>query len=635
MSAKLTHRTKNTSRQAPTLVAIVLSNPSTGAVGFSLVQKDLKTPIRIGGLVANGPAKQSGLEKGDVVLEINGEDTSELSLHQAVFMLTENKGQKISISVKKSIFDFDSLLEEPRTVWFQCGEPPHDRTGLQLVVCEEGPRVSEILENSPARSMPVSIGDRVIEVNENVVAQSSLQEVLAALNLDEKIGITLVLEHDSSELKPSDANGGQSYELGDTLADGMQISTQWQETQMLAGSTKGKRKVITIMRDDKDPANGLGMIILGTLDDQGTRISEITPNGSADRSGRIRVGDRILFANGMDLHESSFKETSAALSLNNESGGLQITLVLEEDPSPLNSNSISPEKKSKKARRKMEREKKKKDAKENKLEGDLGPIRTVTIDRPAGAGLGLKILTDDAVQTARISEIIAGRAAEKCGGINVGDRLIAANGISLISLTHEEIVEVMLRQGDKTELQLRSDSAPLFDDSFRKTVTIHREPGEGLGLKIHSTTQADGLALGARISEVIPGKAASKTGNILPGDWLIEANGTNLYQVPHEDIVQVLVSLTSEVVTLVLEPDDSAIEDVEDDSAQYDTTVVFGEPKLLTNERTVLINRSEDGMLGFQFYSEVGQALDARVRYHSGEPLCKNGARARRCPRRD
>ena len=156
----------------------------------------------------------------------------------------------------------------------------------------------------------------------------------------------------------------------------------------------------------------------------------------------------------------------------------------------------------------------------------------------------------------------------------------------------------------------QSGSAPLADDSLRKTVIIKRDcPGEGLGLIIHSTTQADGQqALGARISEVVPGTAAYKASNIMRGDWLIEANGINLHQVPHDDIVKVLIGLKPcWSITLVLKPDNSPIEDTVDEVEEFTQPVVFGEPVHLTKERVVLINRSEDGMLGFQFYSEVGK----------------------------
>jgi hypothetical protein len=48
------------------------------------------------------------------------------------------------------------------------------------------------------------------------------------------------------------------------------------------------------------------------------------------------------------------------------------------------------------------------------------------------------------------------------------------------------------------------------------------------------------------------------------------------------------------------------LKDVEEDVAHFDHTTIIGTPSLLMDVRTVTVQRSADGMLGFQFYSEVG-----------------------------
>jgi hypothetical protein len=37
----------------------------------------------------------------------------------------------------------------------------------------------------------------------------------------------------------------------------------------------------------------------------GTRVQNIEPGGAADVSGKVRIGDRILMANGLDVSRSS------------------------------------------------------------------------------------------------------------------------------------------------------------------------------------------------------------------------------------------------------------------------------------------------------------------------------------------
>lgn len=552
---------------------------------------------------SKGPAKKLGLEPGHIILELNGEDITRLDIRQIVFLLSEKKGQIFEIGVAKdSRFNFEqAMMETQRTVWFQ----RHDdsSSGLQLMSTDDGPRVERLLDNSAASIAAINVGDRIIEINNLEMQNSSGVEIFAALGLG--TDHTLVLNPDSSPVIRSSGSSAGAFSVAESeygpVGGG---GSSGKAGNSLKGAKKGKRKQITLTAQvDKLFGFGVG----GSLDDVGTRVQNLAPGGAADKSGKVRIGDRILMANGLDLSRSSTAEVVACLSMNKS-----VTLILEEDPTPLGSESISPNKSSK--RHRLARRSAKDTAREGKsvenIDGaGIGPVRRVEIKRAPGSGLGLKILTDEECRIARISEIIPGRPAELCGGINIGDRLISANGTSLQNLTHENIVRVMLADTDVTVLELASDSAPMIDDSVRKTVTIHREPGEGIGLKIHSTQQSDGTAIGARISEIIPGRPASKTGNISPGDWLIEANGVVLEGIPHDEIVGVLTSIKATIITLVLEPDDTAIEDVEAENeaaAMIDHTTVFGKESLLLNRRTVSVKRSADGMLGFQFYSEVG-----------------------------
>lgn len=545
-----------------------------------------------------GPAKKLGLEPGHIILELNGEDITRLDIRQIVFLLAEKKGQIFEIGVgKDSRFNFEqAMMDTQRTVWFQRNDD--SSSGLQLMSTDDGPRVERLLDNSAASIAAINVGDRIVEINNLEMQNSSGVEIFAALGLG--TDHILVLNPDSSPVIRSSGSSIGAFHVGESeTSNGGNAGNK--SGNSLKGATKGKRKQITLTALEKKM---FGFGVGSSLDDVGTRVQNLAPGGAADKSGKVRIGDRILMANGLDLSQASTAEVVACLSMNRS-----VTLILEEDPTPLGSESISPSKAGKRNRlaRRGAKRSKRETTDANSTDG-IGPVREIRIKRAPGSGLGLKILTDEECRIARISEIIPGRPADLCGGINIGDRLISANGTSLRNLTHENIVRVMLADTDVTVLELASDSAPMIDDSVRKTVTIHREPGEGIGLKIHSTQQSDGTAVGARISEIIPGRPASKTGNISPGDWLIEANGVVLEGIPHDQIVGVLTSIKATIVTLVLEPDDTPIEDVEaeNNAALMEHTTIFGEKSLLNEIRTVTVQRSADGMLGFQFYSEVG-----------------------------
>ena len=378
------------------------------------------------------------------------------------------------------------------------------------------------------------------------------------------------------------------------------------------------RKMVTLKRTER---GGLGMTLCTALNGTGARVEQVIPDTPAALSGKIKIGDHILQANGLDLEQNSHDEVCAAMKLGNP-----ITLLLEEDSTPLSNQDPvqlpSPSKGKKKTKRgplSFLGTTKRKAIKKGGTKFRLPEFRTVKIPCVEGQGLGLKILTDERAKVARISEVIAGRAAADLGTIMVGDRILNANNVLLKNLNHDEVVRAMLQflpDPDSpgvmcTVLDLQTDKSELFDESLRKTVVIHRSPGEGIGLKIHSAAQ-NGISLGARISEVIPGRPAARVPDILPGDWLIEVNGTNLERLSHDEIVHVLVGLKGTAITLVLEADDSPFDAAPAEAApsQDRSNAITGDISHLTNVRDVAVFRDPvTNLLGFHFYSELGAGL--------------------------
>lgn len=131
--------------------------------------------------------------------------------------------------------------------------------------------------------------------------------------------------------------------------------------------------------------------------------------------------------------------------------------------------------------------------------------------------------------------------------------------------------------------------------------------------------------------QVIAGGAAARTANIKVGDWLIDANGTNLERLPHDDIVGVLKSLKSAKISFTLEEDDSPMDDDEAASSAGAGAghLVYGDRSLLSDFREILVPRNkDDNLLGFHFYSDPALPW-SRVCEENLSPTCTDiGMRA-------
>lgn len=634
----------------------VQSNPSNGHIGISLVTFfGDEDKIRIGGVNPKGPAKSLDITPGDILVAVNGKSIAELTLEQTIVLMTDRFGQLIEIDVLQDATDFQALIESdvPRAVWCQRSHSP--TLGLQLCATENGTRIFEVLLDTPATHSAFREGDRIVQVDEDDVTKSSHVEVLAVLSVNPKSNIVITVLPDKS---PISVAGLERFSLAsepdqmrtDTAAHMMSVSGTPANT-----SKRGLQKIVTLKRGAN---GGLGMTLCTAMNTRGARIENLIAGSPASQSV-IKIGDRILKANGMDLESSSHEEICAALQLDVP----EVTLLLEEDDSRIDTGGgyakTSPIKKNKLNQRSQKKlnflgqskKKNKKKQKEDKTDvdddaqsitsksskssqdgkshgrrllrgfmkkhkGPLDEYRTVKIPSIEGQGLGLKILTDERSKVARVSEVIEGKAAAELGTVEIGDRILKANNVELKGLDHDSVVRAMLQflkdpetGAEYTLLELQTDKSELHDDSLRKTIVIHRAPNEGIGLKIHSAAQTVGISLGARISEIIPGRPAARVEGISCGDWLIEANGTNLERLSHDEIVKVLMDLKGTAITLVLEADDSPFEATNSNKKPKQNEVI-GEKSMLSNIRNINASRdAKTNLLGFHFYSELGAGL--------------------------
>ncbi|XP_072950089.1 protein lap4 isoform X11 [Epargyreus clarus] len=165
----------------------------------------------------------------------------------------------------------------------------------------------------------------------------------------------------------------------------------------------------------------LGFSIIGGTDhscvpfggkEPGIFVSHIVPGGVAARSGKLRMGDRLLKVNGAELHGATHRDAVQLLL----QPGAALALTVRHDPLPHG-------------------------------------FQDLTIIKQEGEKLGMHIKgglngqrgnpNDPNDEGVFISKINSGGAARRDGRLKVGMRLLEVNGVSLLGATHNEAVNAL------------------------------------------------------------------------------------------------------------------------------------------------------------------------------------------------
>lgn len=82
--------------------------------------------------------------------------------------------------------------------------------------------------------------------------------------------------------------------------------------------------------------------------------------------------------------------------------------------------------------------------------GDMIPAAysyNVLVERTESEGFGFVIISSVGRSGSTIGRIIEGSPAERCGRLQVGDRIHAVNGVSILDMHHEDIVNLIKVSG--------------------------------------------------------------------------------------------------------------------------------------------------------------------------------------------
>ncbi|XP_064910889.1 protein scribble homolog isoform X8 [Columba livia] len=428
---------------------------------------------------------------------------------------------------------------------------------------DEGIFISRVSEEGPAARAGVRIGDKLLEVNgvslhcaEHHVAVEALRgsgssvsmTVLRERMVEPENAITVTALRPEDDYSPRERRGGLRF------------------PERPEGTPPTQRFSTCLMRNEK----GLGFSIAGgkgstpyRAGDTGIFISRIAEGGAAHRDGILRVGDRVISINGVDMTEARHDQAVALLTASSPTIVLLVEREAAEQPGegdapgaprgrmhspPPPSHGDSPPE-----------EPPPRTPLPKGLE-DQYPIEEIQLVK-AGGPLGLSIVggSDHSSHPFGIHEPgvfiskVIPRGLASRSGLRVGDRILEVNGTDLRHATHQEAVTALLSSAQELTVLVRRDPPP----PGMQEICIEKAPGEKLGISIrggakgHAGNPFDPTDEGIFISKVSSSGAAARDGRLQVGMRILEVNQQSLLGMTHTEAVQILRGVGDALLVLV------------------------------------------------------------------------------------
>ncbi|XP_064364109.1 protein scribble homolog isoform X27 [Dromaius novaehollandiae] len=445
----------------------------TGGLGISIAGGKGSTPYKgddegifISRVSEEGPAARAGVRVGDKLLEVNGVSLHSAEHHVAVEAL-RGSGSSVSMTVlrERMVEPENAITVTPlrpeddysprerrgglRFPERPDGAPPAERYSTCLVRNEKGLGfsiaggkgstpyragdtgifISRIAEGGAAhRDGTLHVGDRVISINGVDMTEARHDQAVALLTASSPTIVLLVEREGAEQLGEGDSPGVPRARMHSPPPPPSRGESPPEETPALPRShlSKGLEDQYPIEEIHLVKAGGpLGLSIVGGSDhsshpfgihEPGVFISKVIPRGLASRSG-LRVGDRILEVNSIDLRHATHQEAVNALLSNAQ----ELTMLVRRDPPPPGMQEICIEK---------------------------APGEKLGISIRGGAKGHAGNPFDPTDEGIFISKVSSSGAAARDGRLKVGMRILEVNHQSLLGMTHTEAVQMLRSVGD-------------------------------------------------------------------------------------------------------------------------------------------------------------------------------------------
>ncbi|XP_017727061.1 PREDICTED: glutamate receptor-interacting protein 1 isoform X3 [Rhinopithecus bieti] len=457
--------------------------------------------LRQGGIAA----RSDQLDVGDYIKAVNGINLAKFR-HDEIISLLKNVGERVvleveyelpPVSVQGSSVIFRTvevtLHKEGNTFGFVIRGGAHDDRNKSRPVV-----ITCVRPGGPAdREGTIKPGDRLLSVDGIRLLGTTHAEAMSILKQCGQEA-TLLIEYDVSVMDSvATASGPLLVEVA------------------------------------KTPGASLGVALTTSMccNKQVIVIDKIKSASIADRCGALHVGDHILSIDGTSMEYCTLAEATQFLANTTDQVKLEILphhqtrLALKgPDHVSLASSTVG-------------------------LAGQVVHTETtevvLTADPVTGFGIQLQgsvFATETLSSPPLISYIEADSPAERCGVLQIGDRVMAINGIPTEDSTFEEANQLLRDSSitSKVTLEIEFDVAEsVIPSSGTFHVKLPKKHNVELGITISSPSSrkpGDPLV----ISDIKKGSVAHRTGTLELGDKLLAIDNIRLDNCSMEDAVQIL-----------------------------------------------------------------------------------------------
>ncbi|XP_072183182.1 glutamate receptor-interacting protein 1 isoform X2 [Excalfactoria chinensis] len=508
--------------------------------------------LRQGGIAA----RSDQLDVGDYIKSVNGINLTKFR-HDEIISLLKNVGERVVLEVEYELPPVSvqgtgvifrtvevTLHKEGNTFGFVIRGGAHDDRNKSRPVV-----ITCVRPGGPAdREGTIKPGDRLLSVDGIRLLGTTHAEAMSILKQCGQEA-TLLVEYDVSVMDSvSTASGPLLVEVAKTPGAALGVA--------LSTSMCCNKQVIV--------------------------IDKIKSASIADRCGALHVGDHILSIDGTSMEYCTLAEATQFLANAADNVKLEILphhqtrLALKGPEHALVSSSFSPTSMSAYSLSSlnmgtlprslystsprgtmMRRRMKKKDFKSSLslasstvgLAGQVVHTETtevvLTADPIVGFGIQLQgsvFATETLSSPPLISYIESDSPAERCGVLQIGDRIVAINGIPTEDSTFDEANQLLRDSSitNKVTLEIEFDVAEsVIPSSGTFHVKLPKKHNVELGITISSPSSrkpGDPLV----ISDIKKGSVAHRTGTLELGDKLLAIDNIRLDNCSMEDAVQIL-----------------------------------------------------------------------------------------------